>query len=219
MKNLKSVALMSYNSTQGGLFPNNVYAAAAWMGLYCGMDTMLANSAFTLALKSIAGVAPEPFTQTQYNNITGNNCNVVANFGAYVGITYTGVLENGLFFDQILYRATLVNLIQTAIMNLLISVPKIPQTDAGEHQLIAQVDQVCALMTLVGYIGTGQWNGLPVLKLTTGQALPQGFINQAQSFTQQSSADRVARKAMPIYCCYIEAGAIQFVQVQVYVQF
>jgi hypothetical protein len=219
MKNLKSVALMSYDTTQGGVYPNNIYAAAAWMGLYCGLDTMLAGSAFTLALKSIAGVAPEPLTQTQYNNITGNNCNVVANFGAYVGITYNGVLESGLYFDQILYRATLVNLIQTSIMNLLISVPKIPQTDAGEHQLIAQVDQVCALMSLVGYIGTGVWNGLPVLKLQTGQALPAGFLDQAQSFTQQSLADRQARKAMPIYCCYIEAGAIQFVQVQVYVQF
>jgi hypothetical protein len=63
------------------------------------------------------------------------------------------------------------------------------------------------------------WNGLPVLKLQTGQALPAGFLDQAQSFTQQSLADRQARKAMPIYCCYIEAGAIQFVQVQVYVQF
>jgi hypothetical protein len=219
LKALKSVALLTYNTTQGGTFPNNIYAAAAWLGIYCGLDTMLAASAFTLALKSIAGIAPEQLTQTQYNNITGNNCNVVANFGAYVGITYPGILESGLYFDQILYRATLVNLIQTGIMNLLISLPKVPQTDAGEHQLIAQVDAVCSQMSLVGYIGTGKWNGLPVLNLATGAPLPEGFLNQAQSFTQQSLADRQARKAMPIYCCYIEAGAIQFVQVQVYVQF
>jgi hypothetical protein len=219
MKGTKSQALMTYSTTQSGVYPNNIYSAAAWLGLYCGLDTMLAASAFTLALKSIAGVGPEPLTQTQYSNITGNNCNVVANFGAYVGITYTGVLESGLYFDQILYRATLVNLITTALMNLLISVPKVPQTDAGEQQLIAQVDQVCAQMSLVGYIGQGTWRGAPVLNLQTGQALPQGFINQAQSFTQQSLGDRQARKAMPIYCCYIEAGAVQFVQVQVYVQF
>ena len=218
LKALKSQTLLSYNTTQGGLFPNNIYAAGAWLGLYAGLNTGLANSAFTLALKSIAGVGPEPLTQTQYNNITGNNCNVVANFGAYNGLTYPGILESGLYFDQVLYRATLVALIQTNVMNALVSVPKVPQTDAGEQQLIAQVDQACAQMNLVGYIGTGVWNGLPVLNLSTGQALPQGFINQAQSFTLQSQGDRAARKAMPIYCCYIEAGAIQSVQVQVYVQ-
>ena len=75
MQALKDAALMVYSTTQGGMYPNNIYSAAAWLGLYCGLDSGLAGSAFTLALKSIVGVAPEPLTQTQYTNILASNCN------------------------------------------------------------------------------------------------------------------------------------------------
>ena len=142
----------------------------------------------------------------------------MVNFGAYEGLTYPGVLESGLYFDQVLFRAMLVALIQTNVMNAIVSVPKIPQTDAGEQQLISQVDLACAEMSVIGYIGPGVWDGLPVLKLKTGTGVATRLLNQAQSFTQQSGGDRAARKAMPIYCCYIEAGAAQTVQIQVYVQ-
>jgi len=219
MQTAKYRAYLSYNTTQtGDEFPNNIYAAAAIIGVVCGLNTGLAGSAFTLNLKSLVGIAPEPLTQTQYAAITAANCNTCASFGPYDGYIVSGILSSGEFFDQILDRAMLVNLIQTNLMNLLVSVPKIPQTDPGEHQLIAQVENACAQEALIGYIGPGVWEGETVLNLTTGQALPQGYFVQAQSFTQQSSGDRAARKAMPIYAAILEAGAVHSVTVNVNVQ-
>jgi hypothetical protein len=218
MKALAGRALLSYNTTQGGLYPNNIYAAAAILGLAMGLNTGVAASAFTLNLKPLIGVAPEPLTQTQYNTLIGENCNTCVSFGAWVAYFVSGVLGSGEFFDQILYRAMFVNQIQTNLMNLITSLPKVPQTDAGEHLLLNQVDAACAFMLLLGYLGRGVWTGPTVLNLQNGQALPQGYLNQAQSYAFQSSGDRAARKAMPIYSCILEAGAVHSVQVQVYTE-
>jgi hypothetical protein len=215
---LKSKMLLTYDTSQSGLYPNNLYAAAAVLGLYCGLNTGLAGSAFTLNLKSLVGVAPEPLTQTQYNTLLSQGCNSCVTYGPYIGYFATGVLPSGNYFDQILDRAMLVNFIQTNLMNLLISVPKVPQTDAGEHQLIAQVEQACAAMVTIGFLGAGVWTGPAVLNLATGQSLPLGYLVQAQSFALQSSGDRGARKAMPIYACILESGAVQSVVVQVNTQ-
>lgn len=212
-------AFLIYATTQGGEFPNNVYATAAVLGLYCGLDTGAPGSAFTLNLKQLSGIAPEPLTQTQYLAITNADCNVCATFGPYQNYVARGTLASGDYFDQILYRATLVNLIQTNLMNLLVSVPKIPQTDAGEHQLLAQTDAAGAAMVLIGYIAPNAiWTGNPVLNLPTDGPLPLGYLSQAPPYSQQSAGDRAARKAMPISFCYVEAGAVQSVQVNVNVE-
>lgn len=207
-----------YNTTQGGLYPNNIYAAAALLGVYCGLDTGLAGSYFILAHKTLAGVQPEPLTQTQYSNIIAANFNVCANFGSFDGLVETGITSSGLFFDQLLFRATLINLIQTNLMDLLVSTPAVPQTDAGEHQLISQVEDACATLASVGYIGPGTYTGAPLLSLVTGQSLPLGYIVQAPSYATQSSANRAARQAMPIYATILEAGGVNSVTVQLNIQ-
>jgi hypothetical protein len=218
IKALTDRAFIMFSTTQLGLYPNNIYAAAGPLGEACGLNTGLAGSAFTLNLKQIVNVAPEPLTQTQYNAIVAAYCNVVCSFGPYAGYLVSGILSSGEFFDQILDRAMLINQIQVNLMNLLIAVPKVPQTNPGEHQLIAQVDAACSNMASIGYIAGGVWEGAPVLGLKIGQALPLGFLDQAQPYALQSAGDRAARKAMPIYCAIIEAGAVHSVVVQVNVQ-
>jgi hypothetical protein len=215
---LKYKALLSYNTTQGGEYPNNIYAAAALLGLYCGLDTGAPASYFTLNLKTLAGIAPEQLSQTQWDAIVGANCNTCVTFGPYSGYVNPGILSSGDYFDEILFRATLVNLIQINLMNLLVSTPSIPQTDAGEHQLISQVEEACNSMVLIGYIGPGVWSGAAIQNLQTGQSLPLGYIVQAPSYATQSSAARAARQAMPITAAIIEAGAVQSVVVNVNVQ-
>ena len=218
LKALNYKSLLIYSTTQDGLFPNNIYSCAGVLGEYCGLNSGVANTYFTLNLKLMNGIGPEPITQTQRDAIIGARCNVVADYGPYNGYLSNGVLSSGDFFDQILFRAMLVNNIQINLMNLLTSVPAVPQTNPGESLLIGQVDAACAYLVLIGYIAPGIWKGAPVLALQTGQPLPSGYLNQAQDYRFQSSGDRAARKAMPIYCCYLEAGAVHFVLVQVNVE-
>jgi hypothetical protein len=220
---LNCYSLLIYSTTQGGNYTNNAYSAAAVLGQYCGLNTGLAGSAFTLNLQTINLVAPEPLTQTQYSTLKAANCNAVMTFGPLIGVFSSGVLGGGLFFDQILFRAMLVNMIQVNELNILTSVPKVPQTDPGEHQLINGVDAACSTMVGIGYIGPGWWvegnYSLPGgVNISYGQALPQGYLDQAQSYAYQSLANKQARQAMPIYCFYNEAGAVHSVSISVNVQ-
>lgn len=222
MQALNYKALLSYNTTQSGVFPNNVYAAAAIMGVACGLTSGAPNSAFTLNLKKLTGVAPELLSQTQFNAITNADCNTCASFGPYSGYVYNGILSSGDYYDQVLDRAMLVNLIQTNLMNLLVSVPKIPQTDAGEQQLIAAVNQACASIAAQGFLAGGTWEGSNItvgsVTIQNGAPLPLGYVSLAPSFATQSAGDRVARKAMPITTLILESGAVDSVAVNVNVQ-
>lgn len=216
LQTLKLRVLPIYATTQGELFPNNVYAAAAVMGVEMGANTGLAGSFFSTAYKQLVGVAPEPLTTTQYNNITGASTgtfygNVYSNFGPYAFVQ-PGYLSNGQPSYLWLYLAMLVANMQIYVLNVLQS-QTVPQTNSGEHLLINGVNQACQLLADIGFIVPGVWEGVELniqgVSLTDGQALPLGYLNQAQSYVVQSSAARSAGQAMPIYAAITTAGAVQ----------
>lgn len=207
-----------YSTTQSGAFPNNVYAAAAAMGVAMGLNSGLANSNFTLKFRQLVGVGPEPLTQTQVNLIENANGNV------YVGTanSYTwleqGTVASGQYLDIILGIDMLASDIQYSLANELISVPSVPRDDAGEAQLLAVVEAACDRAVTRGFLAPGVWSGQQVLNLLPGTPLPSGYSVQAQSFTKQSASDKAARKAMPIYASVITAGSIHSITIGVYVQ-
>jgi hypothetical protein len=209
--------LMIYSTTQSGLFPNNAYSAAAVMGIAMGLNTGLGNSYYTLMFKQLSGVAIEPLTLSQATLIENANGNV---FVAYPGYTFfeQGWMSNGQFFDQIVGIDMLAADIQIEVVNTLAAAPAIPQTDAGQARLLAATNRAGAKSALIGFIGPGVWNGPAVLNLATGAPLPTGYISQSQPYSTQSTSDRSARKAMPIYVCVTQAGAAHSVAIQVNVQ-
>lgn len=212
-----STALI-YSTTQSGAAPNNAYAAAAAMGLEMGLNTGLANSYFTMWGKVLTGVIAEPLTQSQVNVINGNNCNVYIGYVNQYTILQPGITPGGIYVDQILNRAILQANLQFAIMNLLVSVPSVPQTDPGEQQLIHVCNAVCQEAVTTGYLAPGTYEGIqPIIDLDPGDPLPGGFLCQAFPFATQSQADHAARKAMPIYIVINESGAVQSVVINVIV--
>lgn len=207
-----------YATDQNAAFPNNIYACAAAMGIAMGSNTGLANSAFTMKFKVEVGVATEPLTLTSIGVIEANNGNLYLSYGNAYTLLEQGVMANGQFFDEILNLDMLSSAIQYAIMNLLVAAPKIPQTDAGQTQLIAAVNDALEEAYIRGFIGSGTWNGVQILNLKPGQSLPKGYSVQSPPYSQQSTADRQARKSMPIYAAIIEAGAVHSVLIGIYVQ-
>lgn len=207
-----------YSTTQSGAFPNNAYACAAAMGIAMGLNTGLANSAFTMKFKTEVGVATEPLSLTSVGVIEGNNGNLYLSYGNTFSFLEQGVVSNAQFFDEILNLDMLSSAIQFAIMDLLVGSPKIPQTDAGQTQLIAAVNDALEAAYVRGFIGSGVWNGVQILNLKPGQSLPKGYSVQSPPYSQQSASDRQARKSMPIYAAIIEAGAVHSVLIGVYVQ-
>lgn len=206
-----------YSTTQDNTHPNNIYAVAAIMGYAMGQNTGAANSAYTLKFKGEVGISTEPVTVTQKAAIEGNNGNLYLSYGNYYNTNGQGVMADGQFFDEIINLDMLANDIQLNIMDLLYQNPKIPQTDAGVTQLIHAVNRACDLALYRGFLAPGTWTGGDVMNLTYGDAMPKGYIVQAQSVAEQAQADREARKAPPMYVAIKEAGAIHSCLITVYV--
>jgi len=218
---LKLRVLGIYATTQSGLYPNNIYAAAGLMGVEMGLNTGLASSFFTVAYKSIIGIAPEPLSQTQYTNIVGARFNVYANFSPYQNVQ-PGFMSNGIPSYLWLNLAMLVSFLQLEEMAVLTGNPVVGQTNSDEHKLIQAANNACAQSATIGFLADGIWEGvtinIPGVQLVDGQAIPGGYLNQAQPYSQQSSNDRAAGKAMPIYCAITTAGAVQSLVIGVYAQ-
>jgi hypothetical protein len=213
-----------YSTDQNAAYPNNDYAGAAMMGKALGLNTGLANSYFTMKFKPLSGVAWEPLTGTQVQYICGTpsapgkNGNVYSNYANTYTILHEGVVPDGSFFDEIINIDLLRVAIQYNVMNLLVANPAIAQNDVGQTQLIHAVNQALDASVTTGFISPGIWNGVVVLNLVPGTALPKGYYTQSQPYSVQLAADRDARNAMPIYACIIEAGAVHFITIGVYVQ-
>jgi hypothetical protein len=215
---LLSRSLGIYSTTQQGLFPNNIYSQAAAMGVAMGLNTGLAGSYFTLALKSLVGIAPEPLSLTQAGVILGNFGNVYLSYANSYQIFQNGQTGSGQRFDQILNLDMVSSDYQFSIMDVLVSTGAVPQDDAGQATLINVVNQANARAAARGFIAPGTWTGVTILNLTAGKALPTGYLSQSAPFSTISQSDRDARKGMPIYVALIQAGAIESITIGVFVQ-
>ena len=209
----------SYTRCLGIYCTTTDYAGAAVMGEAMGLNTGLANSAFTLKFKTLTGVTVESLTTSQVNIIENNNGNVYINYASEYDIFEQGKMSYGYFFDQVIYRDMLVNYIQIEIMNLLTSNNKIPLTDAGISSLVHVINQQCSALQTIGYIApSGTWSGTTVLNISNGDTLSNGYSVQTKKVSTLTSTQRQNRIAPPIYVCLIEAGAVHSMSIGVYIQ-
>lgn len=200
------------------------YAVCAILGYAMGQNTGTANSAYTLKFKGEVGIATEALSLTEVNNISGvgpsaigANGNIYLSYGNYYNIFQEGKMANGQYFDEVLNLDMLVSDIQLNVMDLLYGTPKVPQTDDGVSQIVHAINQALELAVTRGFLAPGTWTAAPVMNIATGDALPKGYVVQAQAIALQARADREARKSPPIYIACKEAGAIHFVIIVNYV--
>jgi hypothetical protein len=186
--------------------------AAALMGYAMGANTDT-YPAYTLAYKQLVGVQPEDMDLAEFREVIGANGNIYITQGSYYNVFRQGKMANGFAFDDVLYLDMLENKISAAVMDLLTTVAKVPQTEDGIINLMAALIQPCEEMVLKGYIAPGIWNGRKVRSLEPGDPLNTGYKIMADSIAEQSQADRDARIAPPIYVCVKTAGAIEYVTI------
>jgi hypothetical protein len=202
-----------------GQYSTTSQAVAATMGEAMGLNTGLANSAYTLMFKQLTGVASESLAKSQVNVITTVNGNVYINYNDEYNTIQQGTMAApSTFFDQIINRDMLVNTIQQNIMNLLTSSNKVSYTDAGGTSIIHQINTACAAAVTLGYLSPGTWDGATIMNLTNGQALTNGYLVQCPAVSTATSAQKAARQFPPMYLAIIEAGAIHGVVLAINVQ-
>lgn len=188
-------------------------AVCAIVGWAMGVITK--NVSFTLAYKPEVGVAVEDaITKTGYNYLVGNYGNVYDSRGGY-NVFEQGRMADGSYFDEIIQLDKYQLKMQKTVMDLLTTRPKIAQTEDGLAVIISAINKVCNEMFSANFIAGGVWNGRKVLNLEPGDAIPNGYLVQAESVDSQSQADRDARKAPPIYVSLKLAGAFHFVTIYI----
>ena len=207
---------LNYKKTMG-IYSTSVHIASGVIGIANGLNTGLANSAFTMFGKQIVGSATEDLTAGQRAIIEAKNCNLYLSYANYYSIFGPGVMANGYFYDQVLNRDMLVNDIQLSVMDLLTQNLKIPQTEAGMAMIHNTLVQACQLAVQRGYLGSGYYTGIPFLNLNTNDPMLSGYIIQSLPLSEQSATDRVLRKATPFYITIKEAGAVHSVTIEVLV--
>lgn len=192
----------------------NQYFGCGLLGYAMGANTGLINSAYSLKYKQIVGQVASALKTSEVNTIEKyyGNCYVRRADAQYE----QGTCANGTWFDEIINLDKLANDIQLNVYDLLYSVPKEPQTEAGHNDIAGVISQACEQARKIGFIGEGlKWRRSSILSLSKGDILPTGYLIQWDEVNNQSDTDRDARKSQPFYVCINLAGAIHSVLIQI----
>jgi hypothetical protein len=173
------------------------------------------NSTITLKFKVLPGTSPISITESQRLALVAKNCNYYTYFGDSAMLA-EGVMSSGKFFDERHGLDWLQNAIETNVFGYLYTRPtKVPQTDKGVASLVQQVEKAMQEGVNNGLLAPGQWNGMDLGEVRSGDYLPKGFYVYAQPVAEQNQSDREARKAPPIQVIAKGAGAIHFADITV----
>ncbi|WP_405423523.1 DUF3383 family protein [Pantoea stewartii] len=204
-----SRTFVQYSSTSN-------YGAISAFGRAFTVDFNGFGTTITLKFKQEPGITYETLTPPQAAALDAKNCNVYVYYANDTAILQQGVMGNGDFFDERHGLDWLQNYVQTNLFNLLYtSGTKVPQTDAGNTRIMANVEASMDQAVNNGLIAPGVWNGGQIGQLSPGDTLTKGYYVYMPAISSQAQADREARKSVPVQVACKLAGAIHYASVQI----
>lgn len=190
-------------------FSENPYAVCSLMGRAFSVNFSANRSTITLMYKQEPGIVAQNLTETQAQTLKAKRCNVFVNYQNNTAIIQYGVMSGQAYFDEIHGLDWFSDALQNAEYNLLYqSKTKIPQTDAGQNQLVNVATNVCQEAINNGLIAPGQWNADGFGQLSRGDYLDEGFYIYTPPMASQDQSIREQRIAPPIQIALKLAGAI-----------
>lgn len=190
-------------------FSANPYAVASLFGRAFSVNFSANRSTITLMYKQEPGVVAALLTETQAQTLKAKRCNVFVQYMNDTAIIQYGVMSGQAYFDEMHGLDWFVDALQTAEYNLLYqSKTKIPQTDAGQNQLVNIAAGVCDEAVNNGLVAPGQWNADGFGQLSRGDFLETGYYIYTQPMALQDQSIREQRIAPPIQIALKLAGAI-----------
>jgi len=201
-----------------GIWHSANYAGAALMGLACGLANKYRDKAWQLCYKQLQGIDPAGIEQPQVTSLKGVNANVYVTRGPK-NLLEVGAMASGKRYDEVVSIDRIANDLQQASFNLITgSETKLPQDDSTTAMFFSVF--AAALKDYVdnGVLGPGIWRGEKFRTLETGTALPDGYMIMADSYSSQSNADRLAKKAVPMYSVVHLSGAVESAVIELAVQ-
>ena len=199
---------LNYKRTCVQYSPNE-FAVCSLMGRAFSVNFAANRSTITLMYKQEPGVVAELLSETQAQTLKAKRGNVFVRYQNDIAIIQYGVMSGQAYFDEIHGLDWFADALQNAEYNLLYqSKTKIPQTDAGQNQLVAVAANVCQEAINNGLIAPGQWNANGFGQIERGDFLTEGFYIYTQPMAAQDQSIREQRIAPPIQIALKLAGAI-----------
>ena len=162
---------------------------------------------------------PSELTQSQVDAIQALNGNVYVTRGYTHTMLEKASTPSGYRYDEVLYLDMIAESLQNAAVALLAENPdKMPQTDDASAQFMNAFSAVLIGYTNRGVLATAVWRGSSVGHLNAGDYLENGFTLWADSYDNQSEADRAAHKAVPIQAALTLAGSLESIVITVNVR-
>ncbi|MDC9593508.1 DUF3383 domain-containing protein [Xenorhabdus sp. IM139775] len=190
------------------------YAVASLFGRMFTVNFQGNRTTITLKFKQEPAISAELLTATQARALSAKNGNVFVHYNNDTAIIQEGVMANGTFIDERHGLDWLQNYVQTNLYNLMYtSTTKIPQTDEGVTQLLANVEQSLSQGVNNGLVAPGVWGGDSFGALNRGDMLTKGYYVYAAPIAEQVQAEREKRKAPLTQCAIKLAGAVHFADV------
>jgi hypothetical protein len=185
--------------------------AAAYAGRGLSVDFSGTGTAITMHGKALTGITPDQtIGQTQLEKAKTAGIDTYVSVAGIPMVFSTGA---NTFFDEVYNKDWLAMELQVAGFNYLIPTSfKIPQTNAGMEGLKGAYRKVCAQSVDNGVAAPGTWTaavppGIPQ-ELFMSNIENVGYFVWSLPLSQQSTADRVARKAPLVQIALKLAGAI-----------
>lgn len=210
-----------YNHTAVQYSGQSLYAATSLGARIVTVNWGGQNTTLTLMFKQLPGITPDTLTTTQLSAALSVNVNVYVNYNnveaaGTTPITQPGVATSGIYVDSIVGIDVLAATIQANIFNVMLSTPKVPQTDAGQGVLANAISgslKGFATNPGNGLLGPGVWNAAGFGQLTQGAWMPTGYYVYQPPITSQSQSQRQARQSVPFQVAAKLAEATQSVSV------
>lgn len=205
---------LGYKRTFATYSSQSAFAASGIFGDLLTTNLLGSNTLPTVMWKSITGMVAESLNSSQATALDTKRYNYFAAFNNGASVVVNGTCAGNAYIDEIFGVDWLANQIQTDQFNLLVSVPKIPQTDAGMTQIQNTLEASLIKGVTNGLIGKNLiWQAAGFGALTAGQVIPRGFYVYIPKLANQSSASRALRVTPPIQVAVKLAGAVDYVNV------
>ena len=131
---------LAYKRTFTQYSSSSECAAVSAIARAFAVDFNANRSTITLMYKTEPGITAETLTETQAAALQAKNGNVFVEYVNDTAILQYGVMASGNFFDEIHGLSWFEDAVQNAVYNLMYqSKTKIPQTDAGQNQLVTAI--------------------------------------------------------------------------------
>lgn len=108
-----------------------------------------------------------------------------------------GEMLGGEWIDVTVFKDVFLDYIQVEAFNF-IARNNVPQTDDGQQALIGALLIVADMFKRNGSLATGTWTLSGIGNLKTGDYVEDGYYFYSDPFSEQTTADREARKSMPV---------------------